>query len=114
MPDLPLRLPFDAAVWRAADAVVPSPLLRAALAPWRAVLWLLERELFPLPDRELFALFDRDLLAVLAPLDDLEAPAVLLFEVFALWARARVDCGLRFGWLAGLDDERLAVFPRLV
>jgi hypothetical protein len=48
-----------------------------------------------LPDRELFALFDRELFAVREPPDDLEALAVLLLEVFALWARARVDFGLR-------------------
>ena len=56
---------------------------------------------------------ERELLAVLDAPEDLEALADLLFEVFAFWARARVDCGLRFGWLAGLDDERLDVLPRL-
>ena len=59
------------------------------------------------------ALLDRELPALLEPPEDLEALAVLLFDVFALCARARVDCGLRFAALAGLDDERLEVFPRL-
>ena len=57
---------------------------------------------------------ERELLAVLEPPEDREAPAVLLFEAFAVWACARVDCGLRFGALAGLDDERLDVLLRLV
>jgi hypothetical protein len=54
-----------------------------------------------------------ELLAVLEPLEDRDALAVLLLDASALWARARVDCDLRFGWLAGLDDERLEVLPRL-
>jgi hypothetical protein len=54
-----------------------------------------------------------ELLAVLEPLEDRDALAVLLLDASAFWARARVDCGLRFGWLAGLDDERLEVLPRL-
>ena len=76
----------------------------------------------PLPDRELFAvlafglfaLLDGDAPALLEAPDDLEALAVLAFEVFAFCALARVACGLRFPALAGLDDERLEVLPRLV
>jgi hypothetical protein len=73
----------------------------------------------PLPDRELFAVFALELFALLdddapalleAP-DDLEALAVLVFEVFAFCALA---CGLRFPALAGLDAERPEVLPRLV
>jgi hypothetical protein len=112
-PDLPLRLPLAAVGWRAADALEPSPRLRAALAPWRAVFWPLEPELFPLLDRELLALFgrelpaervapddrelpeERELLAVLEPPDDLEALVVLLPDPFAGCARDRVDCGFR-------------------
>jgi hypothetical protein len=62
-------------------------------------------------DRELPA--ERELFAVLEAPDDRDALAVLLFEVFALWARARVDFGLRCAAFAGLDDERLEVSLRL-
>ena len=39
------------------------------------------------------------------------ALAVLLVEVFAFWARARVDFGLRCAAFAGFDDERVEVLP---
>jgi hypothetical protein len=69
--------------------------------------------------RGLFALFEpelpveRELLAVLEPPEDRDALAVLLFEAFELWPRARVDCGLRFAAFVGFGEERLEVLPRL-
>jgi hypothetical protein len=59
-------------------------------------------------------LLDRDVPALLEAPDDLEALAVLLFEVLAFCALARLACGLRFAAPAGFDDERLEVLPRLV
>jgi hypothetical protein len=124
-----LRLRDGLALWR------PDPWLLEREP------WLLERRLLEVFGRELLALREpdeRELLAAREPdedepepeepepfaerelrevreaPDDLEAPAVLLFDVFALWARARVDCGLRCAAFAGLDDELLDVFRRLV
>ena len=57
---------------------------------------------------------ERELLAVLEPPDDFEALVVLLADPFALCARDRVDFGLRCVALAGLDDARPEVLPRLV
>jgi hypothetical protein len=98
-PDLPLRLPFDALDRRPVAAVEPS-LLFWALArepfPLLEALALFDRgllALFELFDRALLALFapadrelpdDPELFAVREPPEDREAPAVLLFEAFAL------------------------------
>lgn len=103
--------------------MLPLPLRPRELPPLARELPPPDRELLPL-DRELLALArelpDRWLAALFrvpeereAPLEDPDALAVLLFEVFALWARVPVVLGLRCVAFADLDDERLEVFARL-
>ena len=117
-----LALLEDRGLFALRDRELLALLAREPLEPLLAA-----RELFPerellaarglLPDPELFA--DRELFAERELFADRELPAdfeapVVLLEPLALCARAGVDFGLRCDAVAGLDDERLDVFPRLV